>query len=380
MKQGDWQTAIDDYRDALAFGLEAQDAAGARNNICWFLSLDGQAEEALPYCEQAVEASPSCILPRQPRPGLCAAGPLRRGRCRLRGCARRVGVQPEPADSGDRRCNAWNGSNPCRAGENPLTPDVLASAAGRGRARAPRQPGIRLIRPPLSFSCAGASTTCSASSTKRTRPIRDAIELDPEYALAYFYRGMVDLWQEDWEDALADMQRVVLLDPDQAYAHHVSRPHAHARGGLREAIPSLSAAIDLRPDETDFYADRAAAYFSLGERRECAGRPGHRPAPTTRTPPQMLFIRGAAHRMLDNRGAAIADLETRARTRPALRAGRTGAASSARAPRGILLAFCEKSLPLGRSGGTGPSPTDGSTERGHFLPCHPLMRRGVRFS
>ncbi len=59
MQRGDWAAAVDDYRQALALGLEAADAAGARNNICWFYALDGQAEVALPFCEQAVAASPT---------------------------------------------------------------------------------------------------------------------------------------------------------------------------------------------------------------------------------------------------------------------------------------------------------------------------------
>lgn len=307
MKQGDWQTAIDDYRDALAFGLEAQDAAGARNNICWFLSLAGQADEALPYCEQAVEASPSASY----LDSRALAYAL-------------LGRYDEAVADFEAALDEWASSeNPqiqkiaaqrlewvesLRAGESPLTPDVLATL------QAEDAPALRADLESATDSAAtellmrGRQHHMRGEFDAAHDAYSDAIELDPEYTLAYFYRGMVDLWMEEWENALSDMQRVVLLDPEQAYAHHVVGLMYMRDEDYADAIPALSAAIDLRPDETNFYADRAAAFFSLGEIEDALSDLDTVLAYTPDSA-QMLFMRGAAHRALNNRGAAIADLE-----------------------------------------------------------------------
>lgn len=53
---GDIDAAIADYLAALELGTTEY---GVLNNLCWNLAITGQAEKALPYCEQAVEADPS---------------------------------------------------------------------------------------------------------------------------------------------------------------------------------------------------------------------------------------------------------------------------------------------------------------------------------
>ena len=53
---GDFDAAISDYLTAVDLGTKKDSIL---NNICWDLGIIGQAEKALPYCEQAVEVSPS---------------------------------------------------------------------------------------------------------------------------------------------------------------------------------------------------------------------------------------------------------------------------------------------------------------------------------
>lgn len=53
---GDIDAASADYLAALELGTTEY---GVLNNLCWNLAITGQAEKALPYCEQAVEADPS---------------------------------------------------------------------------------------------------------------------------------------------------------------------------------------------------------------------------------------------------------------------------------------------------------------------------------
>jgi tetratricopeptide (TPR) repeat protein len=55
-RMGDFDAVIADYLAAVDLGT---DNDVILNNLCWHLGITGQAEKALPYCEQAVEAEPS---------------------------------------------------------------------------------------------------------------------------------------------------------------------------------------------------------------------------------------------------------------------------------------------------------------------------------
>lgn len=55
-KLGNFAAAIADYQTAVDLGMAD---ATILNNLCWDLAITGQAELALPYCEQAVAADPS---------------------------------------------------------------------------------------------------------------------------------------------------------------------------------------------------------------------------------------------------------------------------------------------------------------------------------
>ena len=307
MQRGDWQVAIDDYRQALALGLEAADAAGARNNICWFYALDGQADVALPYCEQAVAANPSASYLDSRGLAYALAGQTEAAIADFEAALTEWSSSDNPeiqAIAAQRQ--AW--VDALRAGESPITPAVLADL------RAADAPGVQ----PDLASAADQAATEHFLLGRHYHMVRlfdeaveeysQAIELDPDYAPAYFYRGLVHIWLEEWKDALADMQSVVALDPEQAFAHHVSGLMHMRQEQYDEAIAAYSRAVELRPDDLSFRANRAAAYFALGDP---AGALTDLDAVLLYQPDaaEVLFMRGAAHRALENRGQAISDFE-----------------------------------------------------------------------
>lgn len=307
MKQGEWQVAVDDYRDALAFGLEAADAAGARNNICWFLALDDQAEAALPYCELAVSAAPVASYLDSRALAYALVGEYEKA------IADFEAAVDEWADSENPQIQAIRAEREewietLRAGENPITPQVLAKLQSEDA------PALRADL----VSTAGAAATehllrgrqhhIYGQFDQALDEYTQAIDLDTSYALAHFYRGLIHASNSEWEDALADMQRVTLLEPNQAHAHHVAGLMYMRQEEYVEAVAAFSEAIDLLPDQVDFYADRAAAFFSIGE-VESALADLDTTLRYNADAPQILFMRGAVHRALNNRGAAIADFE-----------------------------------------------------------------------
>ncbi|MFN2202473.1 MAG: tetratricopeptide repeat protein [Caldilineaceae bacterium] len=306
MKRGDWQTAIDDYRDALAFGLEAEDAAGARNNICWFYALDNQASVALPYCEEAVSASHSASYLDSRGLTYALLGEYDKAVADFEDALSEWAQSENPqiqAIAAERQ--QW--VEALRSGENPITQEELA------RMQAEDAPALSADLESSNPAAEeqlllGRQYHMTLQFDEAEQAYSKAIELDPEYTLAYFYRGLVNVWREQWDDALADMQHVAILDPEQAHARHVAGLMYMREEAYDEAVASYTAAIELLPDQADFYADRAAAFFALGEFESALGDLNtvlsYDPDAA-----QMLFMRAAAYRALDNRGEAIADLE-----------------------------------------------------------------------
>ena len=307
MKQGDWQTAIGDYRTSLALGLEADDAAGARNNICWFYALDGQAESALPYCEQAVNASPSASYLDSRGLAYAMTGDYAAAIADFE-AALADWAESENPEIQAIRAERLEWLDALRAGENPITPQVLTELQSQDLPQLRADLASTANPAATEYLLRGRQHHMFRQFEQALDEYSQAIELDPAYALAYFYRGLVHVWNGSWANALTDMQQVTLLDPDQAYAHHIAGLMYMREEDYAAAAAAISAAIDLRPDESEFYADRAAAYFSLGD-VEAALDDLDTVLRYDPDSPQMLFMRAAAHRALENRGAAIADLE-----------------------------------------------------------------------
>jgi tetratricopeptide (TPR) repeat protein len=57
-----------------------------------------------------------------------------------------------------------------------------------------------------------------------------AIELDPQYHVAYYYRGLAYCNQGDYDRAIADFDKAVELDPQDAEAY-AERGFAYAQQG-----------------------------------------------------------------------------------------------------------------------------------------------------
>lgn len=307
MQRGKWRISIGDYRDSLALGLEADDAAGARNNICWFLALDNQPEAALPYCEQAVSIDPAASYLDSRGLAHALAGNLEAA------VADFEAALAEWEDSANPEIQAVYAERAgwleaLRAGENPITPQVLAKLQAEDAPALSAELASSVSEEATEHLLRGRRHHMYRQFDEALDEYSQAIELDPDYALAYFYRGLIHMWQGEWEEALADMQRVTLLDPDQAHAHHVVGLMEMRGDNYVESVAAFSAAIALLPNQAEFHADRAAAYFSLGELADALDDLETSLALNPNSP-QILFMRAAVHRALDNRGAAIADLE-----------------------------------------------------------------------
>lgn len=93
----------------------------------------------------------------------------------------------------------------------------------------------------------------------------DGIELDPEYADAYNYRGISHLSNGDVDDAIADYTKAIELDPEFTEAYKDRATAYFGNSDFDNAITDYTKALQLDPDDTNIYNYRGLAHFGNSE-------------------------------------------------------------------------------------------------------------------
>ena len=97
------------------------------------------------------------------------------------------------------------------------------------------------------------------SSNADIEHLNSLIEFNPNYAEAYYERGLVYYLLGNYEQVLADCTKAIELNPDYAEAYY-NRGRAKRRIEQHEsAIDDFDTAIRLDPDDTESYYHRALA-------------------------------------------------------------------------------------------------------------------------
>src|SRR5688572_17450241 len=89
-----------------------------------------------------------------------------------------------------------------------------------------------------------------------------AIELDPNLAVAYGYRGTAYYLLEDLEQAKQNYTKAIELDPGFADAYYNRGRIYYESSALNEAIDDFTEAIELKPDDAQVHYYRGYAYFT----------------------------------------------------------------------------------------------------------------------
>lgn len=90
-----------------------------------------------------------------------------------------------------------------------------------------------------------------------------ALTARAETAEGYFNRGIDDLKQKNYYQAIDDFGRCIKLNPNYVAAYN-NRALAHDNlGNYSQAIYDYTKAIELKPDSPRAYNNRALAYFAL---------------------------------------------------------------------------------------------------------------------
>jgi len=91
-----------------------------------------------------------------------------------------------------------------------------------------------------------------------------AIDIDAELAEAYDYRGYCYYRMVQYEEALADFKMTLKLGSKfSEISYYYMGNTYHRMGNYEEAIRSFTKAIEINPEEADYYYDRGSSYYDL---------------------------------------------------------------------------------------------------------------------
>lgn len=100
--------------------------------------------------------------------------------------------------------------------------------------------------------------------------LSQAIELDPRFTLALKSRGAAYLKLDQVQEAIADMNTVIAIAPDNERAFHM-RGLAHDKSGkFNKALDDFNQALELNPDYGAVYYSRANLHTKMGHTDEAA--------------------------------------------------------------------------------------------------------------
>ena len=94
-------------------------------------------------------------------------------------------------------------------------------------------------------------------------PTLRAIALDPNYALAYYHRGIINLRQEDWLEAIQDFDRAIELQPDNYRAYFNSGFSYIKLHEWDKAKEKYDRGISINPNDGKAYINRSIAQSRL---------------------------------------------------------------------------------------------------------------------
>ncbi|MBD2542408.1 MULTISPECIES: serine protease [Planktothricoides] len=90
----------------------------------------------------------------------------------------------------------------------------------------------------------------------------------PEYASAYYNRGLAYSDQGKLDQAIADYNQAIRINPELALAYN-NRGLAYSdQGKLDQAIADFNQAIRINPEYADAYRNRGFAYYNQGNNRQ----------------------------------------------------------------------------------------------------------------
>jgi DNA-binding winged helix-turn-helix (wHTH) protein/TolB-like protein/Tfp pilus assembly protein PilF len=125
--------------------------------------------------------------------------------------------------------------------------------------------------PNFALAYAGLADTLvySADLLEVENAIQIALELDPNLAEAYAARGFVQTFRRrEWQEAEKSFRKSIELNPNYATAHHWYAQVLSVQGRMDEAKREMRKALEINPTSHNFLADLGQIYYFSREYRE----------------------------------------------------------------------------------------------------------------
>jgi tetratricopeptide (TPR) repeat protein len=174
-----------------------------------------------------------------------------------------------------------------------VPPEYFDEAMTRLRTRHLNVPINAVLRPPSFVAEAAASAQRVAVASASVQPVQEltadqwfergfgasdpdeslrffteVIRVKPDYAFAYYNRGIALRHMGDLDGAIRDFDEAIRLDPNDADAYNNRGDARRGKGDLNGAIRDLDEAIRLKPDYAAAYNNRGLA---RRDRKDLAG-------------------------------------------------------------------------------------------------------------
>jgi tetratricopeptide (TPR) repeat protein len=92
-----------------------------------------------------------------------------------------------------------------------------------------------------------------------------AIEINPNYAKAYFYRGLAYQDKGDYDRAIADYTKAIEINPKLDIAYNNRGLAYQDKGDYDRAIADYTKAIEINPKFDVAYYNRGSTYYKKGD-------------------------------------------------------------------------------------------------------------------
>jgi tetratricopeptide (TPR) repeat protein len=176
----------------------------------------------------------------------------------------------------------------------------------RGKICLVRQADISGIMPDFDLNWVVSARDSKEGDAQALADFTRAMEIDPNLAAAYFYRGGLFCLMGDYDKALADCNQLITIRPNEAMPYYHRGLVYHNSGNNDNAIADFDQAIRLSPNFALAYGNRGNAYYDKGSIDKAIAdyseairiRPNEASA---------YYNRGVAHMNNDKLDAAIAD-------------------------------------------------------------------------
>jgi len=158
----------------------------------------------------------------------------------------------------------------------------------------------------------GYGLSISGNNADAIKAFSTAIELNPQFALAYRNRGIAHVIAtgilDNYSHALNDFDKAIELNPQYADAYY-SRGLVYGKfGNYQRALKDYTKAIELDPHYADAYNDRGVAYMMFGNYQQ-ALKDYNKAIELNPQSAEAYDNRGAAHVILGNYQQSLMDYD-----------------------------------------------------------------------